>query len=330
MKKTIYIFSEGELKRKDNTLYFETEAGKRYLPVEDINEIMAFGEITFNKHFLDFVSQKEILIHYFNYYGYYMGTFYPREHLNSGYMILRQAEHYLDNIRRTELAKAFVWGAYRNIRQVMKYYKNRGKNLEDNIKTIDDLSKNLIDSGDIDELMAIEGNIREQYYHAFDIITNNKDFMFEGRSRRPPRNVMNTLISFGNSLMYTIVLSEIYKTHLDPRIGFLHATNFRRFTLNLDIAEIFKPIIIDRLIFSVIDKQMITKNDFDKQAEGILLKEKGKRVFVEELDKKLNTTINHRSLGRNVSYRRLIRLELYKLEKHLLGEKEYEPFIAQW
>ncbi len=141
---------------------------------------------------------------------------------------------------------------------------------------------------------------------------------------------MNVLISFGNSIIYTMMLSEIYKTHLDPRIGYLHTTNFRRFTLNLDAAEIFKPIIIDRLIFTLLDKKMITKDNFEKQAEGLLLKEKGKKTFVEELDKKLETTINHKSLGRSVSYRRLLRLELYKLEKHLMGEQLYEPFVASW
>jgi len=330
MKKTVYIFSDGELKRKDNTLYFETEAGRKYLPVEDINEIAAFGEVTFNKKFLEFVSQKGILVHYFNHYGYYMGTFYPREHLNSGYMILKQAEHYQDHDKRMFIAKAFVNGAYKNIRQVLKYYNNRERDLAQTINVIESLAKTIEACEDINQLMAIEGHIRECYYQAFDTITQNKDFQFVERSRQPPQNAMNTLISFGNSIMYTMILSEIYKTHLDPRIGFLHATNFRRFTLNLDVAEIFKPIIIDRLIFSLIDKKMITKKDFDRKADGILLKESGKKTFVSELDKKLQTTIKHRSLGREVSYRRLLRLELYKLEKHLLGESQYAPFVAQW
>ncbi len=330
MKKSLYIFSAGELKRKDNTLYFETEAGKRYIPVEDTKEIFAFGEVTFNKSLVEFASQKEILIHYFNYYGYYMGTFYPREHLNSGYMILKQAEHYQEPGKRIKLARAFVWGAYRNIRQVLKYYHNRGRELEKMITTIEELSRPIDDCHEISKLMAIEGHIRECYYKAFDVITQNKDFRFQERSRRPPKNRMNVLISFGNSILYTIVLSEIYKTHLDPRIGFLHATNFRRFSLNLDVAEIFKPIIIDRIIFSVVDKKMISKGDFEKQAEGLLFKEKGKKTFVGELDKKLEATIKHKKLGRNVSYRRLIRLELYKIQKYLMGEEEYEPFIASW
>ncbi|MGI5838570.1 MAG: type I-B CRISPR-associated endonuclease Cas1b [bacterium] len=330
MKKSLYLFTEGELKRKDNSLVFETEAGARHLPVEDIKEIMAFGEIAFNKRLLEFLSQKEIVVHYFNYYGYYMGTFYPREHLNAGYMVLRQAEHYLDEGKRQVLARAFVLGAYRNIRQVLKYYNNRGRDLSLLLSRIEELAEGIDDCRDINTLMALEGNIREHYYHAFDVIINNSDFSFQERTRRPPKNYLNVLISLGNSLMYTMILSEIYKTHLDPRIGYLHTTNFRRFTLNLDVAEIFKPLIVDRLIFTLVDKKMITKEDFEAQAEGLLLKEKAKKVFVGELDKKMGTVIKLKRLGRNISYRRLMRLELYKLEKHIMGEQEYEPFVAPW
>lgn len=330
MKKTIYIFNDGQLKRKDNTLYFETEAGKKYLPVEDVSEIMVFGEISLNKKFLEFASQKEIIIHYFNHFGYYMGTFYPREHLNSGFMILRQAEHYLDELRRISIARQFVGGAVRNIRQVLRYYNNRVGGLGETLDKIDGLIMALDDAKDISNLMAVEGNIRDYYYKVFDKITRNPDFPFEERTRRPPKNQLNTLISFGNSLIYTIALSEIYKTHLDPRIGFLHATNFRKFSLNLDLAEIFKPIIIDRLIFNVLGKKMITINDFETAGEGIMMKERAKKIFIQELDAKLKTTIKHKDIGRPVSYRRIIRLELYKLQKHLIGEKNYEPFIAGW
>jgi len=100
--------------------------------------------------------------------------------------------------------------------------------------------------------------------------------------------------------------------------------------LNLDIAEVFKPIIVDRVIFAVLGRHMITADDFETGTEGILMKDRAKRCFVEQLEEKLRTTINHREIGRPVSYRRLIRLELYKLEKHLMGEKEYTPLTATW
>ncbi|MEQ8172343.1 MAG: type I-B CRISPR-associated endonuclease Cas1b [Candidatus Eremiobacterota bacterium] len=330
MKKTIYLFNSGKLQRKDNTICFELEEGKKYLPVENIREIMVFGEVDLNKRFLEFISSKEILIHFFNHYGYYSGSFYPREHYNSGYMILKQAELYSNDTKRIELAKKFILGAIQNIQKVLSYYNSRGKDLSEIIESIDNLKSSLPNCADTNVLMGIEGNIRDKYYDAFDIILNNPDFKFEKRTRRPPQNKLNSLISFGNSLLYTKVLSEIYKTHLDPRIGFLHTTNFRRFSLNLDVAEIFKPIIVDRIIFTLINKNMLKNTHFEKKSGGIFLNDKGRELFLKEMEERERTTIDHKKLGRKVSYRRLIRMDLYKLEKHLIGEEDYEPYVSGW
>jgi len=157
MKRPIYIFSSGELKRKDNTIFFENEQGKKYIPVENTGEIYIFGEVDINKRFLEFATQAEIIIHFFNHYEYYVGSYYPREHLNSGYMILKQAEHYLDPQKRQKIAAEFVMGAVKNIGNVIRYYSNRGKNLkhiEDRIKEIED---KIYSARDIEELMALEG-----------------------------------------------------------------------------------------------------------------------------------------------------------------------------
>lgn len=329
MKKNIYIFNDGELRRKDDTICLDLEGKKRYLPAENINEIFVYGETNFNKKFIEFISEKEILLHFFNYYGYYVGTYYPREHYNSGYMILKQAEHYLNEVKRFNLAKKFVEGAAVNMLQVLKYYKNRGKDVTDSIDNIERLKLGLV-KDDINELMGQEGNIREYYLNAFNRIVNNPNFYIKERNRRPPQDPMNVMISFGNSLMYTTVLGEIYKTHLDPRIGYLHSTNFRRFTLNLDVAEIFKPVIIDRLIFGLIDKSMITEKDFTKAMDGMILSENAKKTFISEFDNKMKTTIKQRNIGKEESYRMIIRMELYKIEKHLMEEQEYMPFVAQW
>ena len=334
MKKTLYIFNNGEIRRKDNSLYFETDGQRKFIPVEDTNDIFIFGEVDVTKRFLEFASQKEICIHYFNHYGYYVGSFYPREHLNSGHVILKQAEHYLDQQKRLHLARLFVRGSIGQMRRVVKYYASRVKSgkeqLTERIGRLDHHLDILPQQNSVEELMAVEGHAREAYYSTFDYIIGDDDFRFEKRSQRPPLNRLNALISFGNSLCYTIALSEIYKTYLDPRIGYLHATNFRRFSLNLDLAEIFKPIFVDHLIFYLLNKKMLTKDDFDRQTGGILLSESGKRTFVAEMDKRLKTTVSHRHLGRSVSYRRLMRLELYKIQKHILGEKEYEPYQALW
>lgn len=330
MKKTIYIFSNGELKRQQNTLYFEGEKGRKYLPVENVAEFMIFGEVSINKKLLEFLTQQEIILHFFNYYGYYVGTYYPREHYNSGYMILKQAECYMDKEKRSALARKFVEGGIINMLRVLKYYQNRGSSLENHIHTITQLQHTIGSQENIEQLMAVEGNVRDCYYDAFNEIIKGEEFVFEKRTKRPPKSKINALISFGNGLLYTVVLGEIYKTHLDPRIGFLHTTNFRRFTLNLDVAEVFKPIIVDRTIFYLLNKQMLGENHFMKELSRVYLNEKGRAIFVEEFERKLKSTIKHDRLKRNVSYRRLVRMELYKIEKHLMEEQKYAPFIARW
>lgn len=331
--------SSGRLRRKQNTLVLEIpdqsnegNVQRKYFPIEQVGEIHAFGELELNKRLLEFLSKSEILLHFYNRYGYYVGSFYPREHYNSGYLVLKQAEFYLDFQKRLSLARSFVRGALQNLLQVLKYYRNRGleeelapiaQALAGHLNRLDKLSS-------IEQLMQAEGQAREAYYRAFDLILENDDFAFKERSRRPPRNRLNALLSFGNTMLYTTVLSEIYKTHLDPRIGFLHATNFRRFTLNLDVAEVFKPILVDRLIISLIQKGQIKARHFAQELGGLYLKENARRVFLESWEARLATTLYHRGLKRNVSYRTLIRLELYKLEKHLIGEKEYVPFKSRW
>ena len=333
MKNRIFVFSDGELKRKENTLFFENEKGeKKFIPIERTQELMLFGEVSLNKRFLEFASQKEMILHFFNHYGYYVGSYYPREHLNSGHMILKQAEIYLNQEKRIDLARKFVEGAISNIIKVLDYYARRKESpkIKDIISNIKELSSTLSSHNSTDSLMAIEGNVREMYYSAFDEIIEDDGFKFESRTRRPPKNRINALISFGNSLLYTTVLSEIYKTHLDARIGFLHTTNFRRFSLNLDVAEVFKPIFVDRMIFSLINKGELKKNQFEKRMDGIVMNEPGMKIFSKEFEDRLNKTIKHRKIGKPVSNRRLIRLELYKIEKHLLGEGEYKPFLWEW
>ncbi len=331
MKETIYIFSNGRLRRKDNTLFFEKEDGKKkFIPVENVKEIYAFEEIDLNAKVLNFLSQKEIILHYFNYYDYYAGSFYPREHYNSGFMILKQAECYNNKKERLKLAKKFIVGAGKNSLRILKYYERRGKNLENLIKKIESLIEKVLSQDDIGKAMAFEGQIKEFYYEAFNEIINNPDFYFKGRNRRPPKDNINALISFSNSIIYTYVLSEIYQTHLDPRIGFLHTTNFRRFSLNLDVAEIFKPVIGDRTIFSCLNKKIIDGKDFDSSLKGIVLNDRGRKKFLEHIEDRLKQTIYYSKLKKKVSYRRLIRLELYKLEKHLMNEEEYSPFVMEW
>lgn len=325
MTKRIFIFSSGTLKREGNTLCFIGPVKKKFVPVKEVSSLYIFGEVTFNKRLLEFLSTNKITLHLFNYYGYYIGSFYPRIYYSSGFMILKQAEHYLDIKKRTVLAGKFIKGAIDNILANLRYYAKRGKDLEETINSMRMYLYEIPKAKTPDELMGIEGNARKEYYSSWGKIIKREDFKLIERSKRPPKNMINTLISFGNSMLYVAILSEIYKTHLDPRIGFLHTTNFRKFTLNLDVSEVFKPIIVDKVIFTLVNKKIVDKTCFVKEMNGIYLNNKGMKKFVESFEKKLNESIRYGSRKR-YSFQRIIRAELYKIEKHLMDEKEYIPF----
>lgn len=133
-------------------------------------------------------------------------------------------------------------GAAFNIIKNLKYYQSRGKEVQPYIDTISGFSGAIPETKAIDELMGIEGNIRQIYYDAFDVILN--DFAMNGRSKQPPKNEVNALVSFGNMMCYTLCLGQIYHTQMNPTISFLHEPGYRRYSLALDLAEIFKPILV--------------------------------------------------------------------------------------
>lgn len=320
-KKNYYILSEGILKRKENTIYFVNEKGKKPIPINKVYSIYAYGQITFSSQVMSLLSKNGVPIHFFNYYGFYSGSYYPRETLLSGDLLVKQADYYLNIQKRLELAKLFVEGAANNILKVLAYYK-----IENNIKeTLSELNS----TNKITEIMNIEGRIRSEYYSKFDEILPD-DFKMEGRSRQPPKNMINSLISFGNSMMYSTVLTELYNTQLNPTISYLHEPSERRFSLSLDLSEIFKPIFVDRLIFYMVNKRMLSKKDFNEDLNCCLLNDKRRNKFIKEYNKRLEKTIKHKKLKKNVSYQRLIRLEAYKLKKHILGIEKYDPFVSWW
>jgi len=323
MKEPLYIVSEGILKREGNTLFFVNKAEKKALPIEHISDIYCYGKVSLKSGASSLLMKMGLPTHFFNHYGHYEGSLYPKDQFNSGLVIVEQSRHYIDKEKRIKLASEFVEGIRHNILQTLKYYEKKEKNLDEIIKNIDSLNI----SGDIPTLRSIEGEIWENYYKSFPKIL--KFFEFNKRERQPPSNEVNALISFGNSLLYSTVLSEIYNTYLHPSVSYLHEPLERRFSLALDIADIFKPIIVERLIFNLVNNKYIGAEDFDKEI-GVFLNEKGKRVFLKEYKDKLDTTIQHPSLKRKVSYRYLIRLECYKLLKHIVGDKEYNSFRMWW
>ena len=330
MQQSFYVYNNGDLKRKDNTLRFTSYGGeKRDIPIERISDIYVMSEMSFNTTFLSYISQYGLPIRCLNYYNIYTGSFYPKESNLAGQLLVNQVQHYTEYDKRLLIAKKFIQAAADNIYRNLRYYNGRDKNVSDYMKDIDSLRTGLVGVKSIQELMGIEGNIRKKYYAAWSVIIN-QEIEFDKRVMHPPDNMINSLISFVNSLVYTRTLSEIYHTQLNPTISYLHEPGIRRYSLCLDISEVFKPLIGDRLIFSLLNRKQITEKSFTKELNYLHLKKDASKLIVSEFEKKMKQTIMHKELGRQVSYQYLIRLEAYKLIKHLIGEKEYEGFRIWW
>ena len=326
MGSTRYITSMGELTRKDNSLCFRKEGKNVYIPVENTKEIYCLNEISINTKLLDFLSRNNIVVHFINYYEGYNGTFYPKNQYNSGRLLIKQVEKY--NSSRLVVAKAIVKAIGENIEEVLyHYYKHNKKDVKGTIDWIrKEFTLKIDNANNIKEVMAIEGEVWQKFYSNFKYFLP-EDFIMNKRVRRPPDNPINAMISFGNTLLYTKTISAIYRTHLDQRISFLHEPSEGRFSLSLDISEAFKPVIVYKTIFDLVNNKKITvSKHFDKKVNYCLLNEEGRNIFISAFEERLESVFIHPTLKRKVSYRTAIKLDCYKLIKFILEDKDFSPF----
>lgn len=335
MRKTYYLFNPGRLSRKDNTLQYTAydEQGLpgqvKYLPIEDVADLYVFGSLDANSALYNFLGKNGVSVHFFDYYEHYTGSFMAKEYLLAGKLQVQQTQHYTSRPKRLALARKFVEGSAFNLLKNLRYYQSRGRDVTTEIDQIDGYVAALPFASAVDELMGLEGNIRQVYYGAFDRLVP-AEYRFGTRTTQPPQNELNALMSFGNMLCYAACLSQIYHTQLNPTISFLHEPGTRRFSLALDLAEVFKPLLVDRLIFRVLNKKEIQPRDFVQELDRCVLKESARKTVVRVFEERLKETIQHRSLKRSVSYQHLLKLECYKLTKHLMQMEEYKPFKAWW
>jgi CRISP-associated protein Cas1 len=323
---TRYIFSMGELKRKDNSIVFHNEKGNFYIPIQDTRELYCMNEVSFNTKFLDFISKAGITLHLFNYHGNYSGTFYPKEQLISGDLSIKQAVCYLEN--RLNIAKLIVLSIAENIHETLyHYYRHDKKDLKPVLDWLkSEPQKFLQKEISIEQIMFIEGQIWSRFYDSFKHFLA-EDFLMNKRVKRPPNNPMNALVSFGNTLLYTKTISAIYTTHLNQAISFLHSPREGRFSLCLDISEAFKPVIVFKTIFDLVGrKKLQVEKHFDKSLNYALLNEEGKKIFIDAFETRINETFMHSKLKRKVTYKHCLKLEGYKLIKYIVEGREFVPF----
>lgn len=325
-----HIFADGELSRNEGTLRIDTLDGQtEYLPVESVDALYLHGQIDFNTRALGLLNEHNVSLHVFGWKDYYRGSYLPKRGQVSGNTVVEQVRAYDDPPRRLQIGHRIIEASIHNMRSNIRYYDGRRGDFSNILTELADAKESVSDVEDINRLRAVEGNARKVYYDSFDDILRDP-FELSQREYNPPTNEANALVSFLNGMVYTTAVSAIRKTALDPTIGFVHEPGERRFTLSLDIADIFKPMLADRLIFRLVNRQQLSLDDFESELDGCLLTEEGRMTVLETYEETLDETVEHPRLERKVSFKTLVQTDIYSLKKHILTGEEYHATERWW
>ena len=326
-----HIVKDGVINRKDYSLLFENDDEKHHIPVGVTDQLNIYGNVTVSPAALATITKENIRIAYLDEYGVLMGTYVPESHGKAADVFLRQCAIYNDAAKRLDVARRFEIASIHNMRENLRYYLRRGRDsLAEHVACLSACATEANEARDVDALMLVEARARRKYYDGFSKVVEDAGFGFAQRTKRPPRDPCNALISFGNTVLYNEVLQLIWKTSLDPKIGVIHATNRRNYSLNLDFADLFKPVVVDRTIFSLINRHQIKAETHfrDTGKKGVLLNQEGKRLFLDALEQKLDSRVSGKgySKGRRLTYRQLMVSEIEAFQRLVRDGETYKPY----
>ena len=323
-----HIVNDGILTKRDFTILFENEEGRYFLPIETMDSLSIYSSVTFSSSFFRFASNEHLFVDIIDQSGGRLGTFVP-DRMKGDYKVeMAQIKLLNDEKRHLKLARKIQNANIFNLRANLRYYDRRKHSpiLKEAIDSLTDILKKVKQVSTVDNILMYEAQARQKYYACFNDILNNKDFRFTKRTRRPPADPLNAMLSFGNTLLYTRFANEIYRSSLDIRFGILHNSAKRAESLNLDLADLFKPILIDRTIFTLVNRNMlgITTDFCAMDGGGVYLSENGKRVFIKELERKIYQKV--KSGDESKTYEQLMRDEVRNLSAYFRNGRDYKPF----
>lgn len=334
---TLYITEPGARLEKEyqRLRVVKEEQTLLVTPLNRVSEVVLVGRVGVTTPAMLALLEAEIGLTLLSWHGQLRGRLAP---LTGKNLPLRRQQY-----RRAEeasfclsLSRAIVAGKLRNSRTMVRRMARSGALAAlDPIETLTHCLKAVERCGDIAAVMGQEGHGAKAYFAIFRAALQ-PELAFGPRSRRPPKDPVNALLSLGYSLLTANVISALEIVGLDPFCGFFHgAAAYGRPALALDLMEEFRPIIVDSVVLSLVNKRMVTVKDFEsapgqKEGGGIYLSRRGRRVFFEQYVHRLNTTVFHPLAGRALSYQRALEVQARQLARVILGEIEaYEPFLVK-
>lgn len=353
---TLYLTEPRSLVKKDgDTLVVhipenkERDTPKRNVrvPLIKVTQVVVYGDVTVTSPAMAALLEQGVDICFCSYYGRFQGRLAPPLGKNS---LIRLEQHraHNDPERAFTLARAFVQGKLANMR-VMLLRANR-KRGDPAIAQVVESLKGMVDQvgalhpetvvapsdpsrpqagSAYGTLVGLEGSGTARYFSVFGQLLND-DWGFERRQRRPPRDPVNALLSFGYVLLMNQVASAVSIVGLDPYVGFLHSSQFGKPALALDVMEAFRPLVVDSTVLTLLNNGMLTRQDFQEELGAWRLTDKGRRTFLTKFEERLDTEIQHPVFNYKATYRRCLELEVRLVAKWLTGEIcEFKPFVVR-
>ena len=344
-----------ERRGKDGVIL--SPARKERVPLLKIDDVAVLGEVTMTASALHLLMERNIEVTFLGYYGQFKGRLSPPFSKNA---LLRAAQYraHEDMTKRCELARRFVIGKLSNQRTMLQRYQRRqadedmraaGEHITVLLQQLAALSlevqearqtqqsqptqllasgENRVEGTPLATILGLEGAGSAAYFRFFGkFLSNQEQWPFAQRIKRPPTDPVNALLSFGYSLLTNKVADAVQLVGFDHFVGYLHSSTYGRPALALDMLEEFRPVIVDSVVLTLLNNRMLTPNDFVVEVGAYRLKQEPRKIFFTKFEERLNEEVQHPLFGYKTTYRRCIELQVRLLAKYLTGEIDaYPPF----
>lgn len=300
------------------------------IPWHELSRILILGNIQLSNAVIGTCLHHQIPVIFLSYMGDYKGHLWSAQHEDLA-AERGQFQKHGDFDIQLQTARALVRGKLINSRQLMMRL-NRKRQIESVAKAIAGIQNdiNAVDEvTSLDQLRGYEGITAARYFPALAAVLINPEFSFRERNRRPPRDPVNSLLSFGYSLLFNNVMSLILVEGLNPYLGNLHRSTKKLPELVLDLMEEFRSPVVDTLVVTLINRRTFKPADFTEPNDqgGVYLTEQSRRLFIQKFGAALEQTVHHPDRQESVTYRRAIHLQAKRYKQMILNDIPYKPFL---
>lgn len=334
MANPLYLLEQGSrLNREGRRLVVsKDETVLATVAVVQVSQVIIFGNVQITTPALQLLLDEGIEVVLLSVHGRFYGRVVGA---NSGHGALRVAQ--IEQARKADFAmrtaQQMVYGKVHNLKVFLQRYARRMESVEvrSAADAVDFMLKRVARTTTLNSLMGVEGQASAAYYGVWKALLK-PPWRFEKRIRRPPTDPVNVLLSFGYTLLVQNVLGAVLAAGLEPYVGFLHQVGYNKPSLALDLAEEFRPIVVDSVVLRCFNNTLVLPDHFEDgdEEQPIVLKPEGRKIFLRELEARLTQEFKHPESGETVNYRRLFLLQAYRLAASVKeGGAIYQPFLVR-